>query len=1630
MPSEAGSLITREPVEIFGQYPGYGFAGIGVSTAIGNFTQSIVDLTFTPGLLNWQRTYNSHSGAIGALGPGWTTSFSASLVVTPAQGGLLHHTAASVTFHDEDGRILTFTPNGTGGFTGPQDLLASLTQNTDGSFSLTFNSGEVWSFTSTGQLTGRSMEGQQVTLDYGSQDLPVRATHQPTGRYLAFSYDANRRLTSLQASDGRTVGFGYSAGDVTSAVLESVTAPGGGTTQFEWSGTGQAAQISKITDPDGNLVVANAYDESTSRVTSQQYPAQGDEEAGAAFRYDDSGLTTVTTKPTNAQATFQADANGRMVKATDPGDYSASFSYDGNGYLTAAVTPGGTQLTQTHDANGNLLTSEFGGAVGSWTYDGANRVTSATSPTGGLTSYVYQGTSHIPSQVTDANGGVSAFTASNGLITARTDQDGNTTSFAYNAAGDLTSVTLPLGGVITLTHDAAGQVTELTAPSGATNQWSYDGAGRVVSFVSPDGSTTTFSYSAAGLLLQQTVPGGVTTSYGYDGAGNLTSITDALGNQSTMAYDALGNQTSTTDADGNVTQVAYNGLRQVTGITGPDGTVTSFGYDPDSNIVRTESQAGVSTAGYDARGNNISVTDETGATMHYGYDASDRLTSTTDPLGRSWQLGYDALGNVVSVTDASAASATFSWTGTSRLAGATDPIGRQFGFIHDANGRVTGVTDALGGTTQFAYDPDGRRIAEVTPAGLRTSYEYDQAGRVIAVIDPRGWITRTCYDAAGQRSAVISPAGLVIQYRYDGAGRMTELIDGNGSITRYGYDPGGGLISMTDAKEAVTRYGYDRAGRLISTTDPLNRITTRAYDASGNLITLTDPSGHEQHMAYDGGGRLTQWSADDAITVSFTYDAAGQRTSMTDATGTTHYTYDANGNLLTITWPDGEQVTAAFDAAGQRTSLSYPGGLSVGFSYDLNGRLVGLTDSRAGAAAYALDPDGRLLTEQLPGRLARRYRYEDGLLRQFSVIRDGHPVAETAFSYDPDGRIQTQLDDSGVREFRYDGAAQLVYTGLRDRGPNEQVHLVYDAVGNRVSLRHGDVETHYVYDDACQLTSMETRGRRVEFRYDSSGRLTERIEGERREVTTYDGFGLPATTTRTRNGETEVIRSAYDGNGLLAGLVLTKLDERRDEEHAASVRYRWASGDPVPQILTQRGRPALDDAEHDRPGGLDADFAYGYGRTFATAERSAASFHHDAYGSQVRTEETRDWAQAEHYDAFGVPGRPQRSEPGEPRGRQPGGPPDRAGGSPSPAPELPRFGYRGELALGATLDLRARAYAADLGRFTSRDPVPGDSPYGGQPANPYIYAGNDPVNFTDPLGTLLVGPGGASGAVRALVPATVTSPRATANGNMMARTVATLTPPPAPGSSKNFTTVHNIASVVGAGVLAAQLLVRFGTPRPQFGVKIDGAPKRLRRFLPAIPSADTSYGWADVVFNYPNNAVLRVEIWEAKTAQPPHTVNQAANLAQNEARWYSLVYNQRATEPMQFEMGFAEPGPWMTTQAWLPIPKIGAQGPGMLQVFSQTAKFGGILYRVYPKTGQQPPPPPPDELWKYDPSSKKIQQVDQQSLNQGQINAQQLAIGAGETALLAVAAYAAVQAAPGVLAVIAEILATLGEVFA
>jgi RHS repeat-associated protein len=76
---------------------------------------------------------------------------------------------------------------------------------------------------------------------------------------------------------------------------------------------------------------------------------------------------------------------------------------------------------------------------------------------------------------------------------------------------------------------------------------------------------------------------------------------------------------------------------------------------------------------------------------------------------------------------------------------------------------------------------------------------------------------------------------------------------------------------------------------------------------------------------------------------------------------------------------------------------------------------------------------------------------------------------------------------------------------------------------------------------------------------------------------------------------------------------------------------------------------------------------------------------------------------------------------------------------------IPQYGYTGREPDGTGLIYyRARAYDPTLGRFTQRDPI---GLAGG--LNPYVYVGNNPVNFTDPTGEWTVGTvvGGVLGAI-------------------------------------------------------------------------------------------------------------------------------------------------------------------------------------------------------------------------------------------------------------------------------------------
>jgi YD repeat-containing protein len=113
---------------------------------------------------------------------------------------------------------------------------------------------------------------------------------------------------------------------------------------------------------------------------------------------------------------------------------------------------------------------------------------------------------------------------------------------------------------------------------------------------------------------------------------------------------------------------------------------------------------------------------------------------------------------------------------------------------------------------------------------------------------------------------------------------------------------------------------------------------TYSYDKNSNIVSEahvnnlpTSKINETKTYTYDSYGRLTETITADSTkanaksTVSYAYDRVGNRTELTDSTGTTNYTY--NGlNQLTEKIDSKGTTTYSYDGRGNQISESGPDG--------------------------------------------------------------------------------------------------------------------------------------------------------------------------------------------------------------------------------------------------------------------------------------------------------------------------------------------------------------------------------------------------------------------------------------------------------------------------------------------------------------------------------------------------------------------------------------------------------------------------------------------------------------------------------------------------------------------------------
>jgi len=277
-------------------------AGDPVDTATGNFTDGFTDLGGTAALpgLDLVRSYNSANPAVGSMGRGWTEPYGSTAT------DLTSFVDVSLT----DGRVVRF-PLSAGGTTydRPTELEAALSRDPDTSFRVTFNGGEIWEFDLAGRLEKvTAPSGASATIVRAGSGLVSTVTSSagtaPNQPKLTFTYTAGL-LTSVSATDGRSVSYGYTSGRLTSFTDAASKV---------WTYGYTNDLLSSVTDPTSVVEVSNTYD-ALGRVISQTSPDGGTE----TFAYDDATRTTThTVVATGEVLKYVHDANGRVVQTIDP----------------------------------------------------------------------------------------------------------------------------------------------------------------------------------------------------------------------------------------------------------------------------------------------------------------------------------------------------------------------------------------------------------------------------------------------------------------------------------------------------------------------------------------------------------------------------------------------------------------------------------------------------------------------------------------------------------------------------------------------------------------------------------------------------------------------------------------------------------------------------------------------------------------------------------------------------------------------------------------------------------------------------------------------------------------------------------------------------------------------------------------------------------------------------------------------------------------------------------------------------------------------------------------------------------------------------------------------------------------
>jgi RHS repeat-associated protein len=1144
------------------------------------------------------------------------------------------------------------------------------------------------------QVTDYETAGQNklsVIRYYNSQGTGGSSFATTLGPVWRHSFDRYLRIASsssvtAERADGRQVNFTLSGSTWTTDSDVDITLSNVGTT---WTLTDHDDTVETYTTTSaGNKALLNSI--------------QARNGYTQTLTHDSNGFLTSVSDSYSRSLTFSY-SSGVLTSITTPESQNLQYIVSGTGGPTASLTQvqyptsPTTHVTyaygQTHFPYAiTSLTDENGNTYSTWTYDAQGRATSSQLG-GGANAMTFAYNSNGTTTVTNALGVADTYTfttlqgvkkvsqisrAATGTTAAATE------SFGYDSNGYLNSVTDWNGNQTTYTNNSHGQPTTINEAVGSSVA-----------------RTTTISYDATFVHLPDSIATpGVTTGFTYDGSGDVLTrkLTDTT--TQSVPYSTNGQTRTWTNTWSNFLLAS---------VKNPNNNTTTFGYDSTGALTSiTDAKSHVTNiTSHTGGGLPKTIVDPNGATngmtTTLSYDPRQRLTSkavASSAGTHTTTYTLDSAGNLTKVTLPDNSYIAYVFDAAHRITKATNALGEYQTYTLNALGNATQVNTYDSSNAQWrqqaqTFDALGRQLTYVGGGTLNaTTYTYDNNGNALTVKDGNNHTTTRVFDALN---------------------RLSTSTDANAGLTQFAYDAHDRTTSVTDANSHATTYVYDGFGDNIQIVSPDTGTANFYYDANANLTGKSDGAGSTTNLSYDALDRITgrTYPADSAQNVYYNYDQTwgsplsnneiGRLSYIDESFGHVYFAYDPFGNVAhrertNTSFTDINDIWITHDAADRVAGVAYPSGLWVAQNRDAAGQVNNVNIVPPGASS-GTDVDW-VAYAPFFGPL----RYETSGNNMRDVKNPDQDYRTNAFAIQSNGGSTNLINET----LTYDAANNLTSVADSVNAYNNQT-LAYDVINRLTSATSGSGgygSLAWAYDKLGNISSQTVNSSTTTYSYSSgTNRLASITNGGTVNVTT-NGNGNITSIPPANSGTAATFAynvanrlASVTGSPLAGTFVYNGFGERYSKQNPGS--------NPIIYTYDLDGNVI-----EENNNGSVTDYIYNSGVLVGlwvpgTGTGTTYYVHTNPQGTPLMVtngSSTVVWSTT--YQPYGTTSIPVGSV--TQNVRLPGQFSDVETG----------FNYNG-----------FRDYMPNLGRYLEADPIG----LGGG-TNPYLYAGGNPLGFTDRQG--------------------------------------------------------------------------------------------------------------------------------------------------------------------------------------------------------------------------------------------------------------------------------------------------------